>query len=67
MVFDSGVFLVFFALFFVLYHAAWRSLLLQNVLLLVGSYVFYGWWDWRFLALMTVSSGVDYAAGPNAT
>jgi alginate O-acetyltransferase complex protein AlgI len=62
MVFDSGVFLVFFALFFVLYHAAWRSLLLQNVLLLAGSYIFYGWWDWRFLALMTVSSGVDYAA-----
>jgi D-alanyl-lipoteichoic acid acyltransferase DltB (MBOAT superfamily) len=32
------------------------------VLLLAGSYVFYGWWDWRFLALMTLSSGVDYAA-----
>jgi alginate O-acetyltransferase complex protein AlgI len=62
MVFDSGVFFVFFALFFVLYHAAWRSLTLQNVLLLVGSYIFYGWWDWRFLTLMTASSGVAYAA-----
>ncbi len=63
MVFDSGVFLVFFALFFVLYHSTSRSLRLQNVLLLTASYVFYGWWDWRFLALMTASSGVDYIAG----
>ncbi|MHC4941328.1 MAG: MBOAT family O-acyltransferase, partial [Planctomycetota bacterium] len=35
----------------------------QNALLLVASYVFYGWWDWRFLALVFLSSAVDYAVG----
>jgi D-alanyl-lipoteichoic acid acyltransferase DltB (MBOAT superfamily) len=32
----------------------------QNVLLLVASYVFYGWWDWRFLPLIWVSTAVDF-------
>ncbi|MCH2209866.1 MAG: MBOAT family protein [Fuerstiella sp.] len=36
---------------------------LQNVLLLVASYVFYGWWDYRFCLLMLVSSLVDYTTG----
>lgn len=35
----------------------------QNGLLLAASYVFYGWWDWRFCSLMLVSSAVDYFAG----
>ncbi|MEZ5194840.1 MAG: MBOAT family O-acyltransferase [Bacteroidales bacterium] len=33
---------------------------MQNIFLLVASYVFYGWWDWRFLSLIVVSSFVDY-------
>jgi len=32
----------------------------QNVFLLVASYLFYAWWDWRFLALMVGSTSVDY-------
>lgn len=35
----------------------------QNILLLVASYVFYGWWDWRFLGLIALSSAVDYGVG----
>jgi D-alanyl-lipoteichoic acid acyltransferase DltB (MBOAT superfamily) len=35
----------------------------QNVLLLVASYVFYGWWDWRFLSLITFSTVLDYVVG----
>jgi D-alanyl-lipoteichoic acid acyltransferase DltB (MBOAT superfamily) len=35
----------------------WRS---QNVLLLISSYFFYGWWDWRFLTLILISTVVDY-------
>ena len=35
----------------------------QNRMLLVASYVFYGWWDWRFLGLILFSSLVDYACG----
>ena len=35
----------------------------QNRLLLVASYVFYGWWDWRFLALLIVTTVVDFSIG----
>ncbi len=40
-----------------------KSLKLQNILLLLASYVFYGWWDWRFLSLIIFSSFVDYYVG----
>ncbi len=36
---------------------------LQNLLLLVASYLFYGLWDWRFLGLLVASSLIDYLAG----
>lgn len=40
-----------------------RGLQAQNMLLLVASYVFYGWWDWRFLSLIAFSTLVDFAVG----
>ena len=40
-----------------------RSIQTQNILLLIASYVFYGWWDWRFLSLIAVSSLSDYLIG----
>ncbi len=36
---------------------------MQNYLLLAASYVFYGWWDWRFLSLLAISSIVDFYCG----
>ncbi|MFD0842046.1 MBOAT family protein [Flaviramulus multivorans] len=36
---------------------------MQNVLLLIASYIFYGWWDWRFLSLILMSTVVDYFVG----
>ena len=61
MQFNSVAFLLFFAavygLYLVLTHRA------QNVLLLAASYVFYGWWDWRFLGLIALSTAVDYTCG----
>ena len=47
-----------FAIFFVLTYALYVSLRYrqQNVLLLIASYVFYGWWDWRFLPLLVAST-----------
>jgi D-alanyl-lipoteichoic acid acyltransferase DltB (MBOAT superfamily) len=59
MLFDSPVYLVFLTLVVLVYwRLGWRR---QNVLLLAASYFFYGWWDWRFLALMLTSTLVDYS------
>ncbi len=55
MIFSSLTFLVFFALVLALYAALKGDQARRRVLLL-GSYVFYGWWDWRFLFLMAGSS-----------
>ncbi|WP_197451939.1 MBOAT family O-acyltransferase [Rosistilla carotiformis] len=48
---------------FALYWATQRWLWGQNLLVLVASYVFYGWWDWRFLGLIFASSCFDFVAG----
>jgi D-alanyl-lipoteichoic acid acyltransferase DltB (MBOAT superfamily) len=64
MFFNSIDFAIFLPIVFVLYwFVTHRSLKLQNVLLVVSSYIFYGWWDWRFLALILFSTLVDYAVG----
>ncbi|NNF54009.1 MAG: MBOAT family protein, partial [Acidimicrobiales bacterium] len=58
MVFNSFEFAVFLPLVFVLYWTVLRKR--QNTLLLVASYIFYGWWDWRFLSLIVVSTFTDF-------
>ena len=64
MLFNSLEFLLFLPAVFVLYWFVFaRNLKLQNLLILVASYVFYGWWDWRFLSLIALSTLVDYVAG----
>ncbi|MCB2203773.1 MBOAT family protein [bacterium] len=64
MLFNSIEFAVFLPLVFVLYwFAAARKTGLQNLLLLAASYLFYGWWDWRFLSLILLSSMVDFLVG----
>lgn len=61
MIFNSLPFLVFAALFIPLYFILkGRARLL---LALAGSYLFYGWWDWRFLSLIALSTLVDYWVG----
>jgi D-alanyl-lipoteichoic acid acyltransferase DltB (MBOAT superfamily) len=67
MLFNSTVFLGFFAAVYALYLALARRHRAQNALLLLASYVFYGWWDWRFLGLIVLSSAVDYAVGLGLT
>ena len=55
--------LQFVALLVLVVLTYWRLRLRgQNRLLLVASYVFYGWWDWRFLALLIVTTVVDFAS-----
>lgn len=61
MIFNSVTFLVFLVLVFALYWGLGRRW--QNALLLVASYVFYGWWDWRFLSLILASSLFDFWLG----
>lgn len=61
MLFNSFDFAVFLPIVFILYwFVTNRSLKIQNFLLVVASYVFYGWWDWRFLSLIFLSSVIDY-------
>ncbi len=61
MVFSSLTFLVFLIIVFSLYWLFDRRG--QNILLLVASYIFYGWWDWRFLGIIFISSLLDYWIG----
>ncbi|MCL4117181.1 UNVERIFIED_CONTAM: hypothetical protein GTU68_045237 [Idotea baltica] len=63
MFFNSLDFAVFFPVVFVLYWLVARNRIYRNLLLLVASYVFYGWWDWRFLFLIFISSLVDFFVG----
>ncbi len=64
MLFNSLDFALFLPIIFVLYwYVFQKSLKLQNLLLVVASYVFYGWWDWRFLSLILISTLVDYMVG----
>ncbi|MCR8666355.1 MBOAT family protein [Aestuariibaculum sp. M13] len=61
MVFNSLIFTVYLPLVFILYWGFFKkSLAWQNSLLLCASYVFYGWWDWRFLSLILFSTLLDY-------
>ena len=64
MLFNSIDFAIFLPIVFLLYwFVTNKKLKLQNILLLLSSYVFYGWWDWRFLSLIIFSSFVDYFVG----
>jgi D-alanyl-lipoteichoic acid acyltransferase DltB (MBOAT superfamily) len=59
MLFNSTDFWIFFAIVFVAFHLAPQRL--RNPLLLVVSYIFYAFWDWRFLGLIVFSTCVDFA------
>jgi D-alanyl-lipoteichoic acid acyltransferase DltB (MBOAT superfamily) len=61
MLFNSYIFWAFFLIVFVLYRLLPRHRW-QNYMLLAASYVFYGYWDWRFLFVMLFSTVVDYYA-----
>lgn len=62
--FNSITFFVFLIIVFSIY---WKSVGYKNQLrqwiLLISSYIFYGWWDWRFLILIVISSATDFIVG----
>ena len=66
MLFNSYIFPVFFILCFSIYWSFRRHARAQNLILLAGSYFFYGWWDHRFLCLLILSTLVDYNCGLGA-
>ncbi|WP_034890197.1 MBOAT family O-acyltransferase [Gillisia sp. Hel_I_29] len=61
MIFNSIPFLLFLPVIFILYWFIIKKVSYQNILLLVASYFFYGWWDYRFLLLIAGSTLVDYS------
>lgn len=64
MLFNSFAFFLFLPVVFFLYwFVTYKSLQLQNALLLLASYFFYSWWDWRFLGLLLLSTLIDYVFG----
>ena len=63
MLFNSIEFLFFLPIVFLLYWFVFKGRRWQNLLIVVASYVFYGWWDWRFLFLIALTSFCSYESG----
>lgn len=64
MLFNSIDFAIFLPIvFFIYWFVTNHNLKLQNAILLLVSYIFYGWWDWRFLSLLLFSTFIDYFIG----
>ena len=71
MLFNSLEFLIFLPIVFLLYWFVFdyamrgckRQLLWQNRLIVVASYIFYGWWDWRFLVLIAITTVLSFLSG----
>jgi D-alanyl-lipoteichoic acid acyltransferase DltB (MBOAT superfamily) len=71
MLFNSYEFVLFLPIVFIIYWFVLnKNLKLQNFFILSASYFFYGWWDWRFLSLLFISSFIDFTVAqriPKAT
>ncbi len=63
MVFNSIEFAVFLPIVFGIYWLLRKNYRWQNIVLLLASYVFYAWWDWRFLFLLIIICLCSYASG----
>ena len=64
MLFNSIEFLIFLPIVFLLYwFVVNKNLNRQNGLILLASYFFYGWWSWKFMGLLMLSTLLDYLYG----
>lgn len=63
MLFNSLEFAIFLPIVFCLYWLLNNHLKWQNLFVVVASYIFYGWWDWRFLILIAITSLCSWASG----
>jgi D-alanyl-lipoteichoic acid acyltransferase DltB (MBOAT superfamily) len=64
MPFNSIDFAIFLSVVFILYwFVTNKNLKIQNLFIIAASYLFYGWWDWRFLLSILFITIVDYFVG----
>lgn len=63
MLFNSLDFYIFLPIVFLLYWCLFKPVKWQNLLVVVVSYIFYGWWDWRFLLLIALTTFCSFASG----
>lgn len=63
MLFNSFEYLLFLPIVFLLYWFVFTTLRWQNMLVVVASYIFYGWWDWRFLILIAFTTLCSFLSG----
>ena len=63
MQFNSLIFLIFMATFLAVWPVMRRRQNRRFVFLVAASFVFYGWWDWRFIFLIIASGMIDFFAG----
>ena len=63
MLFNSIEFLVFLPIVFAFYWLLHKQLRWQNAFVVAASYLFYGWWDWRFLLLIAFTTLCSYGSG----
>lgn len=64
MLFNSIDFVIFLPVVFLIYwFILYKNLKIQNLFIVLASYVFYGWWDWRFLSLILFSTLIDFSVG----
>ena len=63
MLFNSFEFLIFLPIVFLSYWFVFRRLWWRNLFVVIASYVFYSWWDWRFLILIVLTSLFSFISG----
>lgn len=63
MLFNSFQFIVFLPIVFLLYWFVFKGLKSQNTLVVISSYIFYGWWSWNFLVLIFITTLLSYFSG----
>lgn len=63
MLFNSFEFLIYLPLVFIFYWFIFKQKTIQNLFIFAASYLFYGWWDWRFLFLIFLTTATCYASG----
>lgn len=62
MIFTSFTFIIFAFIFFLLYPFIKKVRQLRYIYIVISSFIFYGWWDWRYLFLIIFTGSVDFIA-----